>query len=156
MFFFGVWPRSWQKERVNAMYNFLAIRLVYSPKWAFLIGYHDTIKLPQEFWIKRNEFKFNCSVTSKIQKVIMMNWRQNVLIGVCNGAALEKAILEGQSTGGWGRVRHIDASSVVSTLKDNGKWANQRLVAVVVKIVFFTWDYKQKSLSKCVWITRGL
>ena len=35
----------------------------------------------------------------------MMALRQNVHIGICNGAAMEKVIWEGQSTGVWGRVQ---------------------------------------------------
>ena len=33
-------PNSWYKERASVVYNFLAIRLVYFPKWGFLIGYY--------------------------------------------------------------------------------------------------------------------
>ena len=32
--------KSWHKERASVVYNFLAIWLVYFPKWAFLIGYY--------------------------------------------------------------------------------------------------------------------
>ena len=39
-FYFRAWPKSWLKERASVVYNFLAIWLVYFPKWAFLIGYY--------------------------------------------------------------------------------------------------------------------
>ena len=36
--FFRAWRKSWHKERARFVYNFLAIWLVHSPKWAFLNG----------------------------------------------------------------------------------------------------------------------
>ena len=36
-FFLRARPRSWHKERASVVYNFLAIWLVYCPKWAFQI-----------------------------------------------------------------------------------------------------------------------
>ena len=71
--------RDTKKEQslsIIVVYNFLAIWLVYSPKWTFLIGYYYKPKLSQEFWIERHEWKlnvdsrkynFNCSFTANIQ-----------------------------------------------------------------------------------------
>ena len=56
-----------------------------------------------------------------------MTLRQNVHIGICKGAAMEKAIWEGQT-------KHWSLKQ--STLINNGKLANQiaKIVATVVKI----------------------
>ena len=55
VFLLRAWPRSWHKKRASVVYNFLALWLVYSPKWA-LIGYHNHDKtLPQEIWIEWND-----------------------------------------------------------------------------------------------------
>ena len=77
--FFRAWPSSRHKERARVVYYFLAIWLVYSPKWAFLIGYYNKTQLPQEFGIEQSDRKverlftkiqFYCSVTANIQAEI--------------------------------------------------------------------------------------
>ena len=90
MFFFRALPRSWQKERASVVYNFLAIWLVYSPNWAFLIGYYNKKQPPQLFWIKRSDRKVErlftkvqlqlvsyCKYSSRITIIL----RQNIHIG---------------------------------------------------------------------------
>ena len=98
------------KERESVVYKFLAMWLVYCPKYAFLIGYYNKKQLPQEFWIERSDRKVErlfakiqlqqfsyCKYSSSITIIL----RQNTHIGICNGAAMEEAISKGQSTGVW-------------------------------------------------------
>lgn len=145
--FLRAWSRSWPKERASFVYNFLAIWLVYCPKWVFLIGYYIKKQLPQEFLSERSDRKVEhlftkirlqllsyCKNSSRI-KIILM---QNIHIGVSKGAAMEEAIWKDQSTRVWKKesIRwHSDASSEAWTLLYNGKLANQiaKLVAIVVK-----------------------
>ena len=72
----------------------------------FWLSQHDnatTNSESSETTLKLNVYSrrcnFNCSVTAKVQKGIMITLRQNVHTGICNGVAMEKAIWEGQSTG---------------------------------------------------------
>ena len=77
------------------------IRLVCCPKLAFLIGYYNKKRLPQEFCIEQSDRKVERLLT-KIQlhlfryckypgrNIIVL--RQNIHIGICNDAALEEAI----------------------------------------------------------------
>ena len=44
-------------------------------------------------------YNLNCSVTAKFPNRIIMTLRQNINIGICNGAAMEQAIWEDQKTG---------------------------------------------------------
>ena len=104
VFFFSAWPRWWHKERASVVYNFLAIWLVYSLKRAFLIGCYNKIQLPEEFWIEPSDREFEENTTSTVR--IIMIFRRNMHIGICNGAAMEEAIWNGQSSGVWGRVRY--------------------------------------------------
>ena len=138
--FFRAWPSSWHKERARVVYYFLAIWLVYSPKWTFLIGYYNKTQLPQEFGIEQSDRKIERLFTKiqfllfsycKYSSRIIIILRQN--INICNSAAMvqpwKKLFWKGQSTGVWkkGIAWHIDESS--------SKLAKQiaRLVAIVVK-----------------------
>ena len=97
-------------------------------KRVFLIGYYIEKQLPQQFWIQRRDRKverlftkiqlqqFSYGKYSSRMKIVL---RQNLHIGICNGAAMEEAIWKGQSTRVWkkkGIAWHIDASSVVCVL----------------------------------------
>ena len=72
--FFTTMSLSWKcsyrkthfKERASIAYKFLAIWLVYCPKWAFLIGCYNKKQLPHEFWITASSRKVEHSFT-KIQ-----------------------------------------------------------------------------------------
>ena len=68
------------------------------------------------------KYSFNCSVTAKLQKGIMMTLRQNVRIGICKGTAMEKAMIwETKALEFEAEYDILTQAAVVCTLIDNGK-----------------------------------
>ena len=126
--YYRAWPRSLHKERASVVYNFNAIWLVYSLKQAFLIGYYNKIQIPEEFWIEPRDREVEENTISAVSyckylsRIIMM-FRRNIHMGICNGAATEEAIWNGQSTGVW---VELEAGAT-------GKWTTAELASLLMR-----------------------